>query len=61
MVEKVPHDQVIQVVLVCMVAFIENYQCDFLHLDEAVHQQVIKFLCHRDENVVLCELLTPSV
>jgi len=37
-VEEVPHDQIIQVVLVGMVALVKYYNRYFLHFDEAVHQ-----------------------
>lgn len=37
-VEEVPHDQIIQVVLVGMVALIKYYNRYFLHFNEAVHQ-----------------------
>ena len=58
--KEVSHDQIIKVVLVCVVALIKNNQVDVRHIRKAVHQQVIKFLCHRYEDIVFVELLAPS-
>lgn len=38
MVKEVPHYQVVEVVLVCMVALIKDNQRNFFHFDEAVHK-----------------------
>lgn len=61
MIKEISHDQIVQVVLVSVMALIENDQSDFLHFNEPVHQQVVEFLSHRHKDVVLSELFTPSI
>jgi hypothetical protein len=59
-IEKVSHDQIVKVVLVCVVALIKNENCDLLHVQEAVHQKIVKLLCHRHKHVMTLELCAPS-
>jgi hypothetical protein len=61
MKEKVSHNQVVLVLLVCVVALVEDKNCYLLHLYEAMHQKVMEFFGHRHENVVSLKLNSPSL
>ena len=58
-VEEVAHNQVIQVILVRVVSFIQDQQVNVLHFKVAVHEQIVEFLRNEHENVILAVLLNP--
>lgn len=60
-IEEVPHNEIVQVVLVRVVALIKDDQSNFLHFDEAMHQQVVELLSHCDEHIMFREFFTPSL
>jgi hypothetical protein len=59
--EEVAHNQVVEVVLVCVVALVENNNRNFIHLNKTVHEQIVELLGHCHENVVFLKLLAPSL
>ena len=60
-VEKVAHDQVVEVILIGVMALVEHYQIDLLHFCKSMHKQIIKFLSHCNEDIVFIKLLSPSL
>ena len=56
---EVPHDQVVRVVLTCMVTLVKDQQVDLFHVHEAVHEQVVKLVCDDDQDVLFGELVAP--
>lgn len=59
MEEEIPHDEVIQVVLISVMALVKHYKVKFFHFEEPMHEKVVKFLGHTYENVVTSELVLP--
>ena len=58
-VEEIAHDKVVEMVLVRVVALVEDDQSDVLHTDEPMHQKVVELLRHRYKHVVRHELSLP--
>lgn len=57
--EEVAHDQVVRVVLVCVMALVKHNEVDLLHMHEAVSEQIVKLVCDDDEDVLLRQFLPP--
>jgi len=58
--EEVPHDQVVQVILVSVMTFVKYYQINLFHLCEAMHEQIIKLLSHSNEDIMFIKLFSPG-
>ena len=56
---KVAHDQVVRMVLVCMVTLIEDEKVDLLNVHETMHEQVVELVRDDDEHVLLGKLVAP--
>lgn len=61
MEEKVLHDQVVEVLLVGMMALIKHDQVYLVDFDEPVHQEVVELLRHGNEDVSLLEFSPPRL
>ena len=57
---EIPHDEVIQVVLIGVVALVEHDKVELLHAEEAVHEEVVELLGHADEHIVGSEFVGPG-
>ena len=57
--EKVRHDQVVVMTLVCVVALVKYYHIELLYLDETMHQSVVKFFLGENEHIKAGKLVLP--
>lgn len=48
-------------VLVCMMALVENEEVNLVDGDEASHQKVVKLLSDNDQHIAILELLIPGL
>jgi hypothetical protein len=56
---KVPHDKVVQMILISVMAFIKYHKVKFLHFEETMHEKIIKLFSHTNEDVMTREFVLP--
>lgn len=56
---EVCHDQVVEMLLISVMGFIQYKHVQVLHFDVPVHQEVVELPCNENKNVIVAELLNP--
>lgn len=56
---EVSHDKIIWMILISMMALIEDQKVNFLHMHESVHEQVIELVGYHYQNILLSEFASP--
>jgi len=59
--EKVSHNEVVRMVLIGVVAFIEDQKVDLFHVHKSMSKQVIKLVGNHDQNILFKQLLAPQL